>query len=683
MPDLISPGEARAGRVVRCGAAPARGSGPGRRPGPRAGRGRRGALRRAPLRQLGDGRLRGGGRRRRPSWRCAASRAPATRRPKRRAPAWPWRSPRARPIPDGADAVVPVERTEPAGDGRVRVGASEPGANMRRAGEDLRARPGRAARRRRSWGRPSSACSPRWAATARGARVRPRVALLVTGDELAEPGEPLEPGQIHSSNASALAGAGRPGGRGGRPCARGCPTTARPPRPRSAPALDSADVVLVSGGVSVGPHDHVKPALAALGRGGALLARRAEAGQADLVRHARPHAGLRPARQPGVGHGLLPALRAPRPARPAGRRPRRRARTRPGSRSRGRPTRRAPRPSAAACAPTSDGLAGRAHRRPGLAPPVLDAGRRRPGAGRPAARTSCPPGPTSSSSFCDGERAVLDRVRPRDPRRLLARPALRPRAREDRAGARVRRLRGRQRDHQADGRGHAPARGARPDLVAGVPRAPGPHLLALPLARLAGRPARALHRGRARDRRLHPAVRAAALPQARVRDRRRTAAWSPGRSRRACWCSAAGAARASCASRCAASPRRSRATPRSARSAPRWRTSTPRSPAAGSSPRIGRAIYRMTQFRIHIIVTHAFLRSLARMDLEESKGKEGGGRCGRARGSDDHDRGAPPEKCTPRVAVTRWPRRRRRDTGGRVSTAGRRRGWRSCRCGAT
>ena len=39
----------------------------------------------------------------------------------------------------------------------------------------------------------------------------------------------------------------------------------------------------------------------------------------------------------------------------------------------------------------------------------------------------------------------------------------------------------------------------------------------------------------------------------------------------------------------------------------------------GKFARIGQAIYRMTQFRIHIIVTHAFLRSLARMDLEESK----------------------------------------------------------------
>jgi len=35
--------------------------------------------------------------------------------------------------------------------------------------------------------------------------------------------------------------------------------------------------------------------------------------------------------------------------------------------------------------------------------------------------------------------------------------------------------------------------------------------------------------------------------------------------------------------------------------------------------RIGRAIYRETQLRIHVVVTHAFLRSLARLDLEESK----------------------------------------------------------------
>ena len=40
-------------------------------------------------------------------------------------------------VPEGATAVVPVERTEGGGDGRVRVPATEPGANIRRAGEDI------------------------------------------------------------------------------------------------------------------------------------------------------------------------------------------------------------------------------------------------------------------------------------------------------------------------------------------------------------------------------------------------------------------------------------------------------------------------------------------------------------------------------------------------------------------
>ena len=55
-------------------------------------------------------------------------------------------------------------------------------------------------------------------------------------------------------------------------------------------ALGDADVVCVSGGVSVGPHDHVKPALRGAGCGGALLARGAATRQADLVRLTRRHA---------------------------------------------------------------------------------------------------------------------------------------------------------------------------------------------------------------------------------------------------------------------------------------------------------------------------------------------------------------------------------------------------------
>ena len=93
---------------------------------------------------------------------------------------------------------------------------------------------------------------------------RPTVQVLSTGDELRAPGEPLGPGEIHNSNAPMLVAL----------CTR-CGATALPAQrlrddraateQALAQALEQADVTIVSGGVSVGPHDHVKPALAALG----------------------------------------------------------------------------------------------------------------------------------------------------------------------------------------------------------------------------------------------------------------------------------------------------------------------------------------------------------------------------------------------------------------------------------
>jgi molybdopterin molybdotransferase len=90
------------------------------------------------------------------------------------------------------------------------------------------------------------------------------VAVLATGDELVPPGEPLGPGQIRDSNAIALAALAEAAGaavalRELVPDDRGA---TRDALERS---LDVADVVCVSGGVSVGPHDHVKPALRELG----------------------------------------------------------------------------------------------------------------------------------------------------------------------------------------------------------------------------------------------------------------------------------------------------------------------------------------------------------------------------------------------------------------------------------
>ena len=165
-------------------------------------------------------------------------------------------------IPEGADAVIPVERVAES-DGRVQVPETAAGANVRRAGEDVRSGelvlaagtelgPAEVAVLA-SLGRERVSCG-----------ARPRVAVLVTGDELVPPGRPLGPGQIRDSNATALAAqAARAGAR--------VELVEHVPDERDATvaalerALAAADVVCVSGGVSVGPHDHVKGALASVG----------------------------------------------------------------------------------------------------------------------------------------------------------------------------------------------------------------------------------------------------------------------------------------------------------------------------------------------------------------------------------------------------------------------------------
>ena len=167
------------------------------------------------------------------------------------------------PVPDGADTVVPVERTETAGEGCVRVPDTDVGANIRRAGEDVR--PGQVVLRAGTEVGPAEAgvlASLGFASVT--CPRRPRVALLVTGDELVPPGAPLGPGQIHSSNAHALRGQVE---RAGAEVAlrEHVPDSAESTRAALAGALDEADVACISGGVSVGPHDHVKDALAELG----------------------------------------------------------------------------------------------------------------------------------------------------------------------------------------------------------------------------------------------------------------------------------------------------------------------------------------------------------------------------------------------------------------------------------
>jgi len=167
-------------------------------------------------------------------------------------------------VPSGATAVIPQENVVTNGDGAIETEAEvAPGNHVRGAGEDMRE--GTVVL---TAGTPLGpvalgAAAAAGVGTVTAAR-RPRVAVLCTGDELRAPGEPLGPGEIHNSNAPMLTGLAQRLGATTPPAQR-LPDDREATTTGIGAALDQSDVVIISGGVSVGPHDHVKPALDALG----------------------------------------------------------------------------------------------------------------------------------------------------------------------------------------------------------------------------------------------------------------------------------------------------------------------------------------------------------------------------------------------------------------------------------
>ncbi|MEE8445611.1 MAG: gephyrin-like molybdotransferase Glp [Alphaproteobacteria bacterium] len=166
------------------------------------------------------------------------------------------------PVPDGADAIVIQENTE-AGDGEVIVGEpAPPGHYIRPAGLDFsEGDVGLVAGRvmtARDVGLAAAMNVP-WLSVHR----RPRVAILVTGDEIAMPGDPLGPNQIVSSNSLALAASVTVFG--GEPYQLGIAPDDREALASMAAGAAGADLLLTSGGASVGDHDLVRDVLGGIG----------------------------------------------------------------------------------------------------------------------------------------------------------------------------------------------------------------------------------------------------------------------------------------------------------------------------------------------------------------------------------------------------------------------------------
>jgi molybdopterin molybdotransferase len=166
------------------------------------------------------------------------------------------------PMPDGADAVVRLEDTEEQG-GKVRVRAAAPaGANVRHPGEDMRAGETVLTASREMRPADIGLLASLGIAVVR-VRRRPVVAILSTGDELVDLGQPLAPGQIVNSNAYTLAAAVQEAGVVPRVLGI-VRDTVESTRGAFLDAFAS-DMVLSTGGVSMGAFDLVRQTLAELG----------------------------------------------------------------------------------------------------------------------------------------------------------------------------------------------------------------------------------------------------------------------------------------------------------------------------------------------------------------------------------------------------------------------------------
>ncbi len=162
------------------------------------------------------------------------------------------------PMPEGADAVVMVERTDGGADGLVEIRAgAEVHDNVRDRGNDV-ALGERILARGTTLGPAEVGMLSALGLPSVRVGQRPVLAVLSTGDEVVEAGWPLGPGQIHSSNTHCLLGLAREAGAEAWHCGI-APDDPEGLKHALARCL-RADLVLTTGGVSMGDFDYVKDA---------------------------------------------------------------------------------------------------------------------------------------------------------------------------------------------------------------------------------------------------------------------------------------------------------------------------------------------------------------------------------------------------------------------------------------
>ncbi|NIR87947.1 molybdopterin molybdenumtransferase MoeA [Candidatus Bathyarchaeota archaeon] len=173
------------------------------------------------------------------------------------------------PLPRGADAIVMLEYVVQKGNTVLMHRAVSRGENVMEAGSDIH-EGAVALKKGQTLSSREVGVLAALGLTQVNVYKKPRVAVISTGAEIVEPGKPLTPGKIYDINAHALSAAVTECG--GEPISLGIvPDESSRLKTTLREALDSADVVVTSGGVSVGPTDVLPQVLNALGEPGVIV----------------------------------------------------------------------------------------------------------------------------------------------------------------------------------------------------------------------------------------------------------------------------------------------------------------------------------------------------------------------------------------------------------------------------